>query len=349
MRILLVGDGHAQIHEPALAMSLKNAGAQIETFFWNSYFSSKNRINRFLYKIENKLLYGPRIQKIQTDLIDAVIRYQPEVVFIYRGTHIFASTLRTIRQLGYKVVLFNNDDPFSKNQSRLLWRHFKRGIKFSNLALAYRKHNITDYLLAGAPESALFRSWYIPDKNRKVQLSPEDYKRWESDIIFIGHFEDDGRLDLIEALASGPWKFKLFGPEWDRTASKSKVLKNRVPILQLHGEDYNNAISSAKIAICLFSKLNRDTYTRRCFEIPASGTMMLSEYSDDMAGMFEADREVVFFRSGEELIQKAKYYLTHHNEREAIARRGYERVTKDGHDVNSRAKQLIQLINKFCV
>ena len=45
-----------------------------------------------------------------------------------------------------------------------------------------------------------------------------------------------------------------------------------------------------------FSRLNRDTYTRRCFEIPAAGTLMLCDYSDHAATLFAPGREADFFR-----------------------------------------------------
>jgi len=344
MRVLIVGDGHAAIHEPALANALRQAGAEVKTFFWHPYFVSEKPLQKIVFRIENKFIVGPQLNKIQSNLIEAVVKFQPEVLLVYRGTHIFPDTLERIKQLGVRIVSYNNDDPFSGRQAQWMWRHFIRGLKLSDLALAYREHNIRDFLGAGAPRCELFRSWYIPEKNRKLQLTPEEHQIWDSDIVFAGHFENDGRLSLVEALAKEPWKFNLFGPEWNTPAAQSAVLKNRIPIKVVVGEDYNKAISGSKIAVCIFSKLNRDTYTRRCFEIPASGTMMLCEHSNDMANLFEADKEVVFFKSIPELIEKAKYYLSHDEERESIAERGYQRVLKDGHDINSRAKQLMKLL-----
>ncbi|WGU68927.1 glycosyltransferase [Capnocytophaga canimorsus] len=43
------------------------------------------------------------------------------------------------------------------------------------------------------------------------------------------------------------------------------------------------------------SKLNNDQYTRRCFEIPACGTMMLSERTPTLQEFYTENEEIVFF------------------------------------------------------
>lgn len=348
MKFLLVGDGHADIHEPALARALRLHGSEVKEFFWSSYFSSMNSILHSIYRFQNKFVFGPQIYKIQKDLIKLAITFKPQVLFIYRGTHIWPETIKLIKELGAVVVCYNNDDPFSEHQKPMIWRHFIKSLRFCDLALAYRKHNIIDFINAGAPKSELFRSWYIPESNQRLKLADAEKVTWSSDILFAGHFENDGRIDLVEALAKEAWKFHLFGPEWNIPAANSSVLKNRIPIRAIRGIDYNKAIAGTKIAVAILSKLNRDTYTRRCFEIPAIGTMMLCEYSDDMANLFQADKEVVFFKNITELVQKARYYLSHDEERRKIAEAGYRRVVADGHDINSRAIQLIQLIKNNC-
>jgi spore maturation protein CgeB len=108
-------------------------------------------------------------------------------------------------------------------------------------------------------------------------------------------------------------------------------------------------LCGARIALCFLSKLNRDTYTRRCFEIPASGTLLLSEYSDDLAGMFREGVEADYFRSPEEMIEKIRCYLDDDALRRRVAAAGRLRVVDDGHDVVSRMAQVIGWINGIAV
>jgi spore maturation protein CgeB len=89
------------------------------------------------------------------------------------------------------------------------------------------------------------------------------------------------------------------------------------------------------------SKLNRDTYTRRCFEIPATGTLMLSEYSDDLATLFRPGEEADYFASPEEMVDKIRLYIADAPRRARVAAAGQRRVATDGHDVVSRMRQVI--------
>jgi len=91
--------------------------------------------------------------------------------------------------------------------------------------------------------------------------------------------------------------------------------------------------------------LNRDTYTRRCFEIPAAGTVLLAQYSDDLAGLFEPDVEAVYFKSPDELITKLTWLLENNDIRTTIAKAGQQKAVTAGHDVVSRMKLLLQWID----
>lgn len=108
-------------------------------------------------------------------------------------------------------------------------------------------------------------------------------------------------------------------------------------------------MNGAKIALCFLSRLNRDTYTRRCFEIPATVTMLLSEYSSDLATLYQEGVEADFFRSKEELIQKLDFYIGNDQIRKSVAEAGYRSVMKDGHDVVSRMKQVLSWISQYRV
>jgi spore maturation protein CgeB len=138
---------------------------------------------------------------------------------------------------------------------------------------------------------------------------------------------------------------RLYGPGWDKPLRNNPVLGGLVPVRYLDTDSYNVVLSSAKISLCFLSSLNRDTYTQRCFEIPASGGFLLMQYSDDLTSLFVEGLEAEFFRSKEELLVKMRRYLADNELRRSIAARGRQRVHRDGHDVISRMKQAIDIIS----
>lgn len=67
----------------------------------------------------------------------------------------------------------------------------------------------------------------------------------------------------------------------------------------------------------------------RTFEVPGAGGFLLTGPAEDLASYLLPGREVAVFADAEELVEKARYYLAHEDEREAIRRAGYERVLRE--------------------
>ena len=346
MKILIAGDWHSELHEQAVFNAFKALGHDVLKFAWHHYFKPGNRIDAFNKKVQNRLIAGPIIWKLNQDLIKAAAGFSPDMVFVYRGSHITAGTLKKIKKMHPDATLvgYNNDDPFAKGHPYSLWRHFFKAVPVYDLVLAYRHNNLHDFLRIGAKRVELLRSWYFPERNHPVSLSAEEKIKYECDVVFIGHYEADDRKQYLEELVRQGFKLRLFGPEWNTRLKDSPQLKTMLPIQSVMGDEYNKALCGAKVALCFLSKLNRDTYTRRCFEIPATGTLMLSEYTDDLASLYKEGDEADFFRTQDELIEKLMLYLGDEKLRKTVASNGYRRVVDDGHNVVTRMKQVLDWV-----
>jgi spore maturation protein CgeB len=355
LKVLLVGDWHSELHEQAVFEALRKLGHEVVAFPWFQYFrpcaGRLSWLDSLLKRAQNKYLMGPLLSRINRNVLAVAAKEQPELVFVYRGTHILPTTLRRIRKVSPRAVIvgYNNDDPFAPNQFHRLFKHFLNGIPDYDLLLAYRHHNLDDFRHAGAKRVHLMRSWFIPERNFPVDLDANGVRDYGCKVVFVGHHEDDGRVEMLEEIVRRGWKLRLFGPHygWDLALRHSTELSAFLPVKPVWGEEYNKSLCGAKIALCFFSKLNRDTYTRRCFEIPATKTMLLSEYSSDLAGLFREGEEIEFFRNKDEMISKIEHYLNHNDQREAVAAGGWRRVHADGHDVVSRMRDLIEQVENI--
>jgi len=330
--------------------ALKRLGHDVVPFAWHGYFLPRagalGGVDSLLKRAQNKYLAGPALLRANRDLLELVKREHPQAIIIYRGTHVWPETLRHMHAAapGATLVGYNNDDPFAPRQFPVLFRHFLAGIAEYDLMLAYRRRNLEDYRRAGARNVELLYSWYIPERNRPVEIDPSERGNYDCDVVFVGHYEDDGRVAYLEEIVRRGWRFRLFGPDWEGVAGKSPELATLGQIRPVWGDEYNKALCGAKIALCFFSKLNRDTYTRRCFEIPATRTMMLSEFSADLAGFYREGVEADFFTTVDDMARKTERYLADDSLRAAVAAAGWRRVRADGHDVVSRMRRLVQQI-----
>jgi spore maturation protein CgeB len=64
----------------------------------------------------------------------------------------------------------------------------------------------------------------------------------------------------------------------------------------------------------------------RTFEVPACGGLLLDGHADGIEEYFEPGREIVIYDGVEDMIDKARYYLTHEAERARIAAAGCRRT-----------------------
>ncbi|OGB28537.1 MAG: hypothetical protein A3F78_15475 [Burkholderiales bacterium RIFCSPLOWO2_12_FULL_61_40] len=349
MKVLIAGDWHSDLHEQEVLRALSRLGHEIDKFKWHTYFAYEPHtgagLGGLLKRAQNKYVAGPEIARINRDFVAKAHAFRPDVVFVYRGTHIDANALQAVRAAvpGCFLVGYNNDDPFAPSQPKYLWRHFMAAIPHYDLMLAYRHANVDALQSAGAKRVELMRSWYVADRNHPVELSNDEKLRFAADVVFIGHYEPDQRLAYLEEIVRQGFSLRLFGPTkyWTKPLAQSLLLRQLAPAQMVWGADYNRALCGAKIALCFFSKLNRDTYTRRCFEIPATKTLMLSEYSDDVASLYGEGVEADFFRNQNEMIDKIKFYVGDERARQHVADRGYQKVVNAGHDVDSRMRTML--------
>jgi len=152
------------------------------------------------------------------------------------------------------------------------------------------------------------------------------------------------RLDCIEYLCENGIDLSLYGTGWNHLKG-SKLIKKK-KIVSVYGKKYEETLASSKICLSFLSKMNRDVYTRRCFEIPAMKKLLLCERSEDMQEMFVEDKEAVFFSDKLELLEKVKWLLANPIIIDDIAEAGFQRVYDNKDDIDSRAHQFLDLIRE---
>ena len=351
-KILLVGDYMWPWYQEACAKTLEAFGCKVERFGWldDFYYWKTGRsepvIHSLLHRLQSRLFFGPIIWKVNRRLIKYAEQTRPDIVWFYNVQLISSTTVKKLRKKLPNAIFcqYANDNPFSNNAKFGLWRNFLGSIRYFDLHFAYRHSNIIDYKNYGSSKTYLLRSYFIPEFDYNVPQNTIS-EAFKCDVVFAGHYEDDGRLEILESICNSGFKLKLYGGGWNEAMSKLKSnskLKKLFPIRPVTGEYYRFAICGAKVALCFLSKLNNDTYTRRNFQIPAMKTAMLSQYTDDLAKLFQPDKEIMFFSNQKELMSKLELLLSDNTLRVKIAEAGYQKVYADGHDIGSRMKIWLQ-------
>ncbi|MCM1388210.1 MAG: glycosyltransferase [Bacillus sp. (in: Bacteria)] len=82
---------------------------------------------------------------------------------------------------------------------------------------------------------------------------------------------------------------------------------------------------------------------RRVFDIMSVGGFVLSNWQEEMTELFEEDKEIVLFKTPEEMIEKIDYYLAHEEERVKISINGYQKV-KNCYSYEQQLNKLISVL-----
>lgn len=340
MKILLVGSFTHPMYAPAFESGFRALGHEVVTVNYDEYLYGNEGINSILTRIQNRFHVGYKLYSYNKDIIRKAELYKVDFIFLYRCYNIWPSTIRNLKKKGFFVFTYNNDDPFSGTPNLGFYRNFKQILTISDVNYVYRKKNIADYEDVGAKNIKLLLPYYIEMNNFKEDCD---------DIIpvaFLGHFENDGRDKYIKALVDANVPVTVFnGSDWENAPLFEDIKLCIKP--GKRGVEYNHTINECQIALVFLSKLNRDTYTRRCFEIPATQTLMLSEYTDDLNEMFPGDECAVYFNNPDDLVDKCRNLLSHPEKIKRIATNGYLRLQELGGSEVDRCRQILETYKNY--
>ncbi|MDP5238428.1 glycosyltransferase [Uliginosibacterium sp. 31-16] len=142
------------------------------------------------------------------------------------------------------------------------------------------------------------------------------------DLVFVGR-EKKRRVEWLMPLRE--LSLKVYGPEWGHTPLAAHQVSEGV-----FGHELNLLYNQAKIVLNVSAWENGGTggsaLNLRIFDVPATGSLLLTDYAPGIEEYLEPDKEVVVAHSPAEMRDKALYYLAHDAERERIARAGWEKV-----------------------
>lgn len=137
------------------------------------------------------------------------------------------------------------------------------------------------------------------------------------DVCFVGHMNSSNRMEALDCL------FKEFPNFYYGQALFEEAARK-----------YSES------RIC-FNIAMTDDINMRTFEVMATKSFLLTNWIPTIEEFFEDGKHLVFYRSLDEMIDKAKYYLAHDEEREKIAQAGYEEVISK-HKIQDRVNLILK-------
>lgn len=271
-------------------------------------------------------------------LVNAVVREQPELVIVLKGTNVGPAEVQAMRAAGAFVVVINHDDFFSLNPNNRSPTQ-RAALPFYDYVLVTREVNVAEVAPIN-PKVEFFPFAYHPKVHRPVEIPAA----FETDVVFVGTWEAE-RCKLLEQLVQRvPARYAIWGSFWSNAGRRSPLrpyLQNRDAL----ADDQCRALGGAKIALAFLRKLNRDDYTQRTFEIPACGGLLLAERTARHQSFYREGIEAEFFdpNDAEELVKKVRDLLADAPRREAIKAAGRQALQRQHHTYRDRLERLLEI------
>ena len=190
---------------------------------------------------------------------------------------------------------------------------------------------------------AFFNQKDAAEKNDTIWLphaaEPQAYPKIEIikkyDVCFIGHiqntqnYNDMNRTDALDRLFREVPNF-YYGSRHPAFPEKNLF------------EDAARKFSQSRI---VFNISIKDDINMRVFETLSTGSFLLTNWIPTLGDLFEDGKHLVTYKSYDEMVKKAKYYLEHEDEREKIAQAGYEEFISK-HTYKHRIEKIFQIVDK---
>jgi spore maturation protein CgeB len=230
---------------------------------------------------------------------------------------------------------------FRANRSR----HFRAAVPLYHFLFTTKGWEIAEYQRFGARSVR-----HVHDAVDEQRFQPRDptsaeRERFGAAVTFIGRCEPH-YADTLRAVAESGLDLGVWGPRWTRHARRHAWARRCVRGDGVWLDDYPVALSCAGLALGLLSKNFPETTTTRTYEIPACGTFLLAERTEDHLSLYEEGREAEYFASPGELVEKARFYTANEAARERIARAGHERYLQSGYTRRARYREMLDAIQK---
>ena len=200
-----------------------------------------------------------------------------------------------------------------------------------NFVDRFRNQGLKAELMRLAFEESILEK--IPRKDCSVNIS------------FVGTLSADheNRRALLETVGRS-----LDLGIWGRVDS---AFEQDSPLRRFHrgdawGEQMYRILTDSRITLNYHIDLAGDYANNlRLFEATGVGTLLLTDNKRNLHELFEPGKEMAVYRTSEECVELARYYLDHDREREAIATAGQRRTLRD-HTYKLRMMELSVLFER---
>jgi len=205
---------------------------------------------------------------------------------------------------------------------------------------------VDKYIVAELRNDLNLNTYYLPQGcfpkyHCKLTLGDRDLNTYGCDIANVGNMYPS-RMALYKQLKK--YNIKMWGNPpaiWALDPDISFMMQGK----NVHGVEKAKAFQGAKIVLNNLHPSVVNGLNKRTFEVSACSGFQLVKYRNALDELFVDGKEIVSYKSYDDLTEKIEYYLQHEVERKKIANASMLRAHKD-HTLEIRLKLMFSIIFK---
>ena len=265
---------------------------------------------------------------LNRSLLKQVEKTSPDVVFcVLMQYEVWIETMRLIRKSGSLLVNWSTDDSWKYPMfSRLIGTEWDLSVTtYPNAVGWYERDGIGTVYLS---------QWAA---NVETLTPPLPAAACRYPVSFVGAAYGN-RPAMVDALRCEGIDVACFGHGWPAGPVEAKqifeiVRSSRISLNFSEGSQKGLGGAGGR------------QIKARVFEVPGYGGCLLTEQAPDLERYFHVGEEILTFEGRDELVGAVKYLLARPEKRDAIARRGFERVSKQ-HTYDRRFDELLGALSR---
>jgi spore maturation protein CgeB len=292
-------------------------------------------------QVQRQLQRGSVVDEINHSVLERAREFRPDLVWAEKQEFLRVETIEELRKLDARSVHFTPDPYFSLEWKRT--RLMDTAMDAFDVLVYCKSYERKQYEMLGKPV-VYMPLGYCDQVHRPL---PSNDMHWNCAVGFLGGWEPR-RECLLHAVAAAGADVKIWGGYWDFLRDGKWTVRRHIILRQLAGadrfrfhrdellahayqggevyqDDYARALTGSKIGLGFLRTVCPDQHTTRTFEIPACGSLLIADRTEEHQQFFEEGKEAEFFASSEELLEKTKFYCRNECARKRIAEGGYKR------------------------